>query len=67
MLLQALDYRAQGHHNTEPFMETALAALRTPSGRRLGEAAQQVNLAAWWRAFARAVSPAERPGNGTGS
>jgi 5'-deoxynucleotidase YfbR-like HD superfamily hydrolase len=37
MLLQALDYRAQGHRNTEPFMETALAALRT---RRAGGSAR---------------------------
>src|SRR6266542_139906 len=53
MLLQALDYRAQGHRNTEPFMETALAALRTRSGRRLGSSAIQADPAAWWRAFAR--------------
>jgi putative hydrolase of HD superfamily len=67
MLLQALDYRAQGHRNTEPFMETALAALRTPSGRRLGEAAVTIDPTAWWRAFAQATAPAEPPGNGNRS
>jgi putative hydrolases of HD superfamily len=65
MLLQALDYRQQGRGNTEPFVQTAVAALRTTSGRRLGEAAMRVDPAAWWQAFARAVAPAERPsGNG---
>jgi hypothetical protein len=67
MLLQALDYWAQGHRNTEPFMETALAALRTPSGRRLGEAAMTIDPTAWWRAFAQAVAPADQPGSGNGS
>jgi len=67
MLLQALDYRAHGHRNTEPFMETALAALRTPSARRLGEAAVTIDPTAWWRAFAHAVAPADPPGNGNGS
>jgi putative hydrolase of HD superfamily len=36
MLLQAREYRQQGNTTTEPFAQTALAALRTPSGRRLG-------------------------------
>src|SRR6266542_101608 len=67
MLLQALDYRAQGHRNTEPFMETALAALRTPSGRRLGEAAMTIDPTAWWRAFAQAGAPTAQPRNGNGS
>jgi len=67
MLLQALDYRAQGHRNTEPFMETALAALRTPSGRRLGEAAMTIDPTAWWRAFAQAGAPTDQPRNGNGS
>jgi putative hydrolase of HD superfamily len=57
MLLQALDYREQGRGSMEPFVQTALAALRTPSGRRLGEAAQRVSPAAWWQAFTRGVMP----------
>jgi hypothetical protein len=48
-------------------METALAALRTPSGRRLGEAAVTIDPTAWWRVFAQATAPAEPPGNGNGS
>jgi putative hydrolase of HD superfamily len=67
MLLQALDYRQRGHRNTELFMETALAALRTPSGRRLGEAAVLIDPTAWWRTFAQALAPAEPPSNGNGS
>jgi putative hydrolase of HD superfamily len=61
MLLQALDYRQQGYSNTGPFIQTAVAALRTPSGRRLGEAAIRVDPAAWWQAFTKAIAPAERP------
>src|SRR6266540_586829 len=44
-----------------------LAALGTPSGRRLGEAAMTIDPTAWWRAFAHAVAPADQPGSGNGS
>jgi putative hydrolase of HD superfamily len=65
MLLQALDYRQQGRGNTEPFVQTAVAALRTPSGRRLGEAAMRVNPAAWWKTYGQGIAQAEQPsGNG---
>jgi putative hydrolase of HD superfamily len=63
MLLQALDYRQQGYATTEPFTQTAVAALRTASGRRLGEAALRSDPAAWWQAFARPVTPTEQPSN----
>jgi putative hydrolases of HD superfamily len=66
MLLQALDYREQGYRTTERFIETAVAALRTASGRRLGEAALRCDPAAWWQAFARVVAPVERPTSGNG-
>jgi putative hydrolase of HD superfamily len=66
MLLQALDYRQQGYGTTEPFIQTAVAALRTASGRRLGEAALRSDPAAWWQAFARGVAPIERPSSGNG-
>jgi hypothetical protein len=36
MLLQALEYREVGWRNLDPFIQTAISALRTPSGRRLG-------------------------------
>jgi putative hydrolase of HD superfamily len=35
----------------EPFIDTAIASLRTPSGRRLAEAAMRADPAAWWRSF----------------
>jgi putative hydrolase of HD superfamily len=52
MLLQAVEYRARGHGDTGPFMGTALAALRTASGRRLAEAAMKLDPTAWWRVYA---------------
>ncbi len=48
-------------------METALAALRTPSGQRLGEAAMTIDPTAWWRAFAQTVAPTDPPSNGQGT
>jgi putative hydrolase of HD superfamily len=62
MLLQALEYREAGWGSMDPFISTALAGLRTRSGRRLGEAAQRVSPAAWWQAFARRPAPIEPPG-----
>lgn len=65
MLLQAREYRQQGNVNTEPFAQTALAALRTPSGRRLGEVAMRVDLAAWWKTYGQGAVAAEQlSGNG---
>jgi putative hydrolase of HD superfamily len=61
MLLQALDYRQQGHGNMDPFIQTAVAGLRTDSGRQLGETAMRSDPAGWWQAFARPVTPTERP------
>jgi putative hydrolases of HD superfamily len=59
MLLQALDYREQGQGSMQPFISSAVATLRTSSGRRLAEAAMRVSPAAWWQAFARTVAPVE--------
>jgi len=66
MLLQALEYRQRGYGSLDPFIQTAVAALRTRSGRRLGSSAIQADPAAWWRAFARGPAPTERPGSGNG-
>jgi putative hydrolase of HD superfamily len=65
MLLQAHDYRQQGRGNMEPFIQTAVAAIRTASGRRLAEAAMRADPAAWWRDF-QGPSTAEQPFNGDG-
>lgn len=59
MLLQALEYRQEGHCNMAPFIQTAVAALRTESGRRLGEAAMRTDPATWWQDFAKPIA-AER-------
>ncbi len=59
MLLQALEYRQEGHGSMAPFVQTAVAALRTESGRRLGEAALRTDPATWWQTFAKPIA-AER-------
>ena len=41
--LHNLEYREAGWQNLDPFIQTAVSALRTPSGRRLGEAAMLVS------------------------
>lgn len=66
MLLTAQDYREQGRSNMQPFIQTALAGLRTPSGRRLGEAAMRVSPAAWWQGFSRGTAPASPPSSPNG-
>jgi putative hydrolases of HD superfamily len=49
-LLQASEYRAQGHA-TEPWQETSLAALRTSAGQELARAIAEAD-PHWWSAFA---------------
>jgi 5'-deoxynucleotidase YfbR-like HD superfamily hydrolase len=66
MLLQALDYRQRGHGRMEPFIDTAIASLRTRSGRRLAEAAMRADPAAWWLGFQRPISPEGRESNDQG-
>jgi putative hydrolase of HD superfamily len=50
-LLQAMDYQAQGH-DTVPWQETSIGALRTDSGRQLAEAIISADPNHWWSAFA---------------
>ncbi|HEV2373176.1 MAG TPA: HD domain-containing protein [Streptosporangiaceae bacterium] len=50
-LLQAAEYRAQGH-NTDPWRETSLAALRTDAGRQLAQAIGSTDPHGWWSVFA---------------
>jgi putative hydrolases of HD superfamily len=50
-LLQAAEYAAQGH-DTTPWRETSLAALRTDAGRELARAIGSASPRAWWSAFA---------------
>jgi putative hydrolase of HD superfamily len=48
--LQAIEYQAQGH-DTEPWKETSLSALRTDAGRQLAQAVGAGD-PRWWSAFA---------------
>jgi putative hydrolases of HD superfamily len=50
MLLQAIEYQTQGY-DTEPWRETALAALRTDAGRQLAQAIGEAD-PRWWALFA---------------
>jgi len=47
-LAQALEYRAQGNADTQDWVDTSLAALRTAAGRRLAEALLRQPPRAWW-------------------
>ncbi len=49
-LLQATEYRAQGH-DTTAWRETSTAALRTGSARQLAQAIGTANPHSWWSAF----------------
>lgn len=53
-LLQAREYLAAGYSDVPPWIETSAAALRTTSGKRLGELCQQVAPKDWWSAAAAA-------------
>ncbi len=46
-----MDYQAQGH-DTAPWQETSIGALRTESGRQLAEAIISADPHHWWSAFA---------------
>jgi putative hydrolases of HD superfamily len=47
-LIQAREYQSQGYQLMQPWVDTMLAAVRTPSGQRLAEAAAQMPVDAWW-------------------
>jgi 5'-deoxynucleotidase YfbR-like HD superfamily hydrolase len=49
-LLQATEYRAQGH-DTQAWHENSTAALRTGSARQLAQAIGSANPHSWWSAF----------------
>jgi 5'-deoxynucleotidase YfbR-like HD superfamily hydrolase len=50
-LLQAVEYQTQGH-DTSPWSETSIAALRTSSGRQLAQAISTADPHGWWSPFA---------------
>jgi putative hydrolase of HD superfamily len=47
-LAQALEYRAQGNADTQDWVDSSLAALRTAAGRRLAETLLRQPPRAWW-------------------
>jgi putative hydrolase of HD superfamily len=49
-LLQAAEYRAQGH-DTAAWRQRSIAALRTGSARQLAQAIGTANPHSWWSAF----------------
>ncbi|MBO3753054.1 HD domain-containing protein [Streptosporangiaceae bacterium NEAU-GS5] len=46
-LVQAIEYRDQGHANVQPWIDSSLAALQTPTGRRLAEEALKTGSLEW--------------------
>ncbi|MEV0662365.1 HD family hydrolase [Actinomadura luteofluorescens] len=52
-LVQAIEYREHGNRNTQPWIDSSLARLRTASARRLAEQAQKTGSLDW---LARALN-----------
>ncbi|MFI6899940.1 HD family hydrolase [Nonomuraea sp. NPDC050394] len=48
-LIQATEYREQGHQNVQPWIDSSLAALRTPSAKRLADEALRTGTLDWVR------------------
>jgi putative hydrolases of HD superfamily len=47
-LLQAREYAAAGNTQVQPWIDTMLSAVKTPSGKRLAEAAMRTTVDSWW-------------------
>ncbi|GLW11173.1 haloacid dehalogenase [Microtetraspora sp. NBRC 13810] len=46
-LLQAVEYREQGNHNVQPWIDSSLAALTTPTAKRLADEALRTGSLTW--------------------
>ncbi|TMR91603.1 HD domain-containing protein [Nonomuraea basaltis] len=46
-LIQAVEYREQGHQNVQGWIDSSLAALTTPTGKRLAEEALRTGTLEW--------------------
>ncbi|MER5645275.1 HD domain-containing protein [Streptosporangium sp. NPDC002524] len=46
-LIQAIEYREQGHQNVQPWIDSSLAALRTASAKRLADEALRTGSLEW--------------------
>jgi putative hydrolase of HD superfamily len=51
-LLQAREYQRQGHQDVQEWIENMAAAVRTPTGRALAQAALTADPGDWWREVA---------------
>jgi putative hydrolase of HD superfamily len=49
-LVQAIEYRDQGHHTIQPWIDSSLAALQTPSGKKLADEALATGSLDWLHA-----------------
>jgi putative hydrolase of HD superfamily len=58
-LAQAREYEAAGNGDLRSWIDSSLAALRTPSAKRLARACLEIGPAAWWQAVT-----GYDPGNG---
>jgi putative hydrolase of HD superfamily len=58
MLFQALEYRAGGHSGVQDWIDGALAALQTPTARRIAAAALTMDPAAWFAGLKEAPEAA---------
>lgn len=50
-LVQAIEYREQGNQNTQPWIDSSLAALRTPTGKKLADEALRTGSLDWLDRF----------------
>lgn len=47
-LLQAREYQAQGYADVQPWVDTMVDVMRTPTGKALASAALEVAPSSWW-------------------
>jgi putative hydrolases of HD superfamily len=59
-LLQAREYQEQGHANVQPWMDTSVAALATPSAKQIAHEAITQNSLSWLERAQRAAALASR-------
>jgi putative hydrolases of HD superfamily len=62
-LLQAREYQRQGHQDVQQWIDNMAAAVRTPTGRALAQAALIADPGEWWREVAALhLASGKKPG-----
>jgi putative hydrolase of HD superfamily len=56
-LIQAIEYRDQGNQNVQPWIDSSLAALQTPTGKKLAAEAIQARSLEWLDRFFNGEGP----------